>query len=155
MSTAILDAGTGRSVMGTVIFATGRGEKPVNETFEVNLPIRKRTGETESHRVPIVDGRPFNPQFSIETNGFKLVEHRTTMRDFFDPEELKATYYPEIERLVKEVSGASRCSGRTTTTPTGRVRSVCAISCPMKRRSCSSVAWRSSRCGARSRSRSW
>jgi hypothetical protein len=30
------------------------------------------------------------------------------MADFYDEEELRSVYYPEIERLVKEVSGASR-----------------------------------------------
>jgi hypothetical protein len=30
------------------------------------------------------------------------------MRDFFDADELKRVYYPEIERLVREVSGAVR-----------------------------------------------
>jgi hypothetical protein len=30
------------------------------------------------------------------------------MQDFFDADELKAVYYPEIERLVQRVSGAAR-----------------------------------------------
>lgn len=108
MGAAILDPGASRSVTGTVIFATGHGAKPVNETFEANLPIRKRSGETESHAIPILDGRPLNAGFSIETNGFVLVPHPTAVRDFLDPAELKAVYYREIEELVQAVSGARR-----------------------------------------------
>jgi hypothetical protein len=36
------------------------------------------------------------------------VEHRTAVRDFFDPDELKRVYYPEVEALVRRVAGASR-----------------------------------------------
>jgi hypothetical protein len=37
-----------------------------------------------------------------------LVEHRTQVRDFFDPEELKRVYYPEVIALVQRISGAKR-----------------------------------------------
>jgi len=37
-----------------------------------------------------------------------FVEHRTRVTDFFDPDQLQAVYYPEVERLIREVSGASR-----------------------------------------------
>ena len=37
-----------------------------------------------------------------------LVDHKTAMKNFFDGQELKSVYYPEIERLIKEQSGASR-----------------------------------------------
>jgi len=45
---------------------------------------------------------------SLDGNGFVFVEHKTRVRDFFDAGELKAVYYPEVERLIKDVSGASR-----------------------------------------------
>jgi hypothetical protein len=37
-----------------------------------------------------------------------LVEHRTAISDFFDTAQLEALYYPEVQRLVRTVTGASR-----------------------------------------------
>src|SRR6185436_15167471 len=41
-------------------------------------------------------------------SGFALADHPTAMKDFFDPAELKAVYYKEMERLIAEQSGADR-----------------------------------------------
>ena len=37
-----------------------------------------------------------------------LVEHKTAMKSFFDVDELKAVYYPEVVALIKQCSGAKR-----------------------------------------------
>ena len=47
-------------------------------------------------------------KFSLDTNGFVLTEHETAVKDFYDPEEVKSVYYPEVERLIKRVTGAER-----------------------------------------------
>jgi hypothetical protein len=100
MDTAAVDA--------EITFSIDTGEKPVNETFESGQIIRRRTGATERRRVSIHDARPLAGELSLDRNGFVLVDHRTAMRDFLDPEELARVYYPEVERLVKQVSGAAR-----------------------------------------------
>jgi hypothetical protein len=46
--------------------------------------------------------------FTLEENGFTLVEHKTAVKDFFDKAQLESVYYPEVERLIKQVSGALR-----------------------------------------------
>src|SRR6266849_6195602 len=72
-------------------YTVDTGVKPVNETFGPNNIRRRVSGE-----------------FDLEITGFEFVEHKTQVRDFFDPEELKSVYYSEVEALVKKVSGASR-----------------------------------------------
>src|SRR5947209_20413542 len=84
------------------------GVKPVNETFGPGNIRRRQSGETEERAVTIRDGRPFADEFDLEVTGFEFVEHKTRIHDFFDIEELKRVYYPEVEALVKKVSGASR-----------------------------------------------
>jgi len=84
------------------------GVKPVNETFGPNNIRRRQSGETEERAVTIHDGRPLKDEFDLEVTGFEFVEHKTRVRDFFDADELKRVYYPEVEALVKKVSGASR-----------------------------------------------
>jgi hypothetical protein len=47
-------------------------------------------------------------RLSLDQQGFVLVEHKTKVTDFFDPAQLEAVYYPEVEQLIKRESGASR-----------------------------------------------
>jgi len=98
----------GRIVTAEVTYAVDTGEKPVNETFAAGQIIRRRTGATERRAMPIRDGRPLTGQFSLDQNGFALVEHKTAVTDFFDAGQIASVYYPEIVRLVQSVSGASR-----------------------------------------------
>ena len=89
-------------------YTADTGEKLVNETFGPNNIRRRTSGSTDSHAVEIVDGRGLASQLSLDRNGFELVEHRTAVKSFFDPEELKSVYYREVENLIKARSGAAR-----------------------------------------------
>lgn len=84
------------------------GEKLINETFGPNNIRRRRTGMQELKPMEVRDGRAIATELDLERHGFVLVEHRTRMKDFFDAEELKSVYYPEVEQLIREMSGASR-----------------------------------------------
>src|SRR5260221_661248 len=89
-------------------YTVDTGVKPVNETFGPNNIRRRVSGEHEVRPMTIRDGRPLAGEFDLEITGFEFVEHKTQVRDFFDAEELKRVYYPEVEALVKKTSGASR-----------------------------------------------
>ena len=45
-------------------------------------------------------------QTRLDREGFQLVAHSTAVRNFLDGEELERLYYPEICRLVAQVTGA-------------------------------------------------
>src|SRR5207302_9538255 len=90
-----------------ITYTRDTGEKLVNETFGPNNIRRRTSGLEERHRVDIANGREAR-DLALDRNGFVLVEHRTAMRDFFDAEELKRVYYPEVEALVGRSAGASR-----------------------------------------------
>src|SRR5262245_15405569 len=87
-------------------YTVDTGEKLVNETFGPNNIRRRSTGSHEAKKVTIEDGRKLD--LSLDSNGFVLVRHPTVMKDFFDAEEIKNVYTPEIERLIGEMSGAKR-----------------------------------------------
>jgi len=95
-------------VTAEIGYAVDTGIKPVNETFEAGQIIRRRTGATEQRLVRIRDGRALIARLSLDQNGFVLVDHHTEVADFLDSAQLESVYYPEVERLVKTVSGASR-----------------------------------------------
>ncbi len=65
-------------------------------------------GASEQRRVTIHNGRPHVAEFALEKNGFRFVDHQTHVADFYDEDQIRRVYYPEMERLVKEESGAKR-----------------------------------------------
>jgi len=65
-------------------------------------------GNSGPRRVAIRNGRLEADRFALERNGFRFVRHDTKVVDFFDEDELRRAYYPEMEALVKAESGASR-----------------------------------------------
>src|SRR2546421_5715722 len=90
-----------------ITYTRDTGEKLVNETFGPNNIRRRTSGAEERHRVDIANGREAR-DLALDRNGFVLVGHRTAVRDFFDADELKRVYYPEVQNLIREVAGAAR-----------------------------------------------
>ena len=84
------------------------GEKLVNETFGPNNIRRSRTGSDDRKRMNIQNGRLFRERLSLDGQGFVFVTHLTQVADFFDGEQLKSVYYPEVEQLIRRESGAAR-----------------------------------------------
>jgi hypothetical protein len=89
-------------------YTVDTGEKLVNETFGPNNIRRRRTGTHEAKPMELHNGRLTVNRLSLDDQGFVFVEHKTKVGDFFDAEQLKSIYYPEIEELIKKTSGAWR-----------------------------------------------
>ena len=62
----------------------------------------------EPHRMHIHDLRPVSGELALDRQGFELIEQHSTVRDFWDDDEVRRVYYPEAERILKEATGASR-----------------------------------------------
>jgi hypothetical protein len=62
----------------------------------------------EPYRVRIHDMRALAPEPALDRQGFALVEQRSAVRDFWDEDEVRQVYYPEAERFIAKVTGASR-----------------------------------------------
>ena len=97
-----------RGVLVRIRYTAATGEKLVNVTFGPNNIRRRTAGTEEVHDVEIRNGRISSTPFSLDENGFVVVEHRTAVRDFFDKAELERVYYPEVSELIRSVSGAAR-----------------------------------------------
>jgi hypothetical protein len=93
-------------IHATLNYIVDNGEKLFTQTGGPGS-LDVRTGGTLDPRdVKIHNGR--GRDFTLERNGFRFVRHDTKVADFFDDEQIKRTYYPEMEALVKAESGASR-----------------------------------------------
>jgi hypothetical protein len=89
-------------------YTVDTGEKLANETFGPNNIRRRRTGTHELKQVTVHNGRLVADRLALDKQGFIFVEHKTKVTDFFDPAQLESMYYPEVERLIKDASGAAR-----------------------------------------------
>ena len=97
-----------RSVVAPLNFLVPMAEKPVAYNYEPPPGIPVRTGQRETHRVPIRDARPMIDQLSLDREGFVLLHKQTAVTDFYNEEQIKALYYPECERVMREATGAAR-----------------------------------------------
>jgi hypothetical protein len=66
------------------------------------------TFATESHTVRVRDVRAATEQASLDRQGFALMRHTSAVRDFWDEEEIRTRFYPEVEAAIAAATGASR-----------------------------------------------
>src|ERR1700752_2264810 len=95
-------------VEGVLNYLAPMAERPMNLAYEPPPGVRRSTGDPEPHRVMIYDARRIAARLSLDTEGLAVVKHNSAVRDFYDEDELRRVYYPETERLVAKVTGASR-----------------------------------------------
>ena len=91
-----------------MVYLVDTGKRPVTYNPPPGSGPPRRDGEYSPYTVPIHDGRAIARDLSLDRQGFVLTRHDTAVSDFYDDEEVRAVYYPEIERLVKSATGASR-----------------------------------------------
>jgi hypothetical protein len=96
------------SVEATLNYIVDTGEKIFTETAVPGSVDVRSGGQQDPRRITIRNGRRFADQFGLEQNGFRFVPHDTEVKDFFEEEQIRRVYYPEMEALVKAESGASR-----------------------------------------------
>ncbi|KAI9744139.1 MAG: hypothetical protein M1818_002291 [Claussenomyces sp. TS43310] len=61
-----------------------------------------------AHAVNIHDIRGTEDKYGLDTTGFQIMRHKSVETSFVDDEEIKRRYYPEIESILKEATGANR-----------------------------------------------
>jgi hypothetical protein len=96
-------------IEGLLLYLAAATEKP--GTPCLNEPQPDPTdwpGRSRRYSVPIHDARPLIKDLSLDREGFALVRNRTAVLNFYNEEEVRAVYYPEVERLVKEATGATK-----------------------------------------------
>jgi hypothetical protein len=82
--------------------------KPRTYALEPPAGEPKSTALPEPHQVPIFDGRPVADGFSLDREGFALVQHPTAVRDFYNDKEVRDIYYPAAEAFLKATLRADR-----------------------------------------------
>lgn len=70
------------------------------------------TGTYSDHRVVVRDGMPIRDHFDLDVHGFRIARQPTAIADFHDKDEVDRNYEAEVERHVRELTGADKVVAR-------------------------------------------
>ena len=112
MNQAVLDVApavrTSADVRAALTFIVPQDTKPVFHSSAYTGGAPRVFFETEPRTVLIRDVRPIASELSLDREGFELRRHETAVLDLYDDHSVEHVYYPEIEALLRAVTGASR-----------------------------------------------
>jgi len=95
-------------VLGELNYLAPTDGKPRTYAFDPPTGEPKSTALPEPHQVPVFDGRSVSNSFSLDREGFALVRHPTSVRDFYNDKEIRQVYYPAAEAFIKATLRADR-----------------------------------------------
>jgi hypothetical protein len=98
----------GEYIEAPVNYLDRSSEKPVIYLYDPPAGIPSSSGRVVKQWVKIRNGRLIHHQLALDRQGFALIRHQTRVVNFYEPEEVYRVYYPEVERLLKEIIGAVR-----------------------------------------------
>src|ERR1700722_2561519 len=96
-----------RTVTASLNYLLPSRDKP---TRYVDAPPPGRpawNGVNDVHTVAIEDGRPNAADYTLDRNGFVLLQAPTEVRDFTDGAAVSGPYYREAERIIRTATGAT------------------------------------------------
>jgi hypothetical protein len=99
---------TEESVLADLQFLVPSNERPRVYAFDPPDGSARIAATFTAQRVTIRSARPIARDLSLDEQGFVLALHHSSVRDFYEEADLRATYYREVEELVRSVTGASK-----------------------------------------------
>ena len=101
-------SGTGPVVETTINYLADMPERPF---FYVQAPppgVPRRNTRPDRRTVTIRDARGLDSGPALDVEGFLLAAHVTSVANLWDADAVRARYYPELEELVRRLTGAAR-----------------------------------------------
>jgi len=95
-------------IEATVNYVQNNGERLFTYTGAPGGNDKRQGGSYDPRTVKMHNGRLETDRFVLDRDGFRFVPHPTKMRDFYDEDEIRSVYYPEMIELIKAESGAKR-----------------------------------------------
>jgi len=95
-------------VEGLLNYLEFTGERPVTYLYEPPEGVPVRSGRTVKHTMHVYNGRKVAEGLTLDGQGFAFTRHETRVVNFYDPDEVRRVYYPEVTRLIKDATGATR-----------------------------------------------
>lgn len=99
-------AGEVNHVESLITYMTPMDEKPRRYLCPPPPGAPEITWHSTEQLVSIYNGRAAEREPGLDTQGFVLRQHDSAIHDFCEEQKIRAIYYPEVERLVKDLTGA-------------------------------------------------
>ena len=91
-----------------VHFAASTEDMPVAIVAEVGTGPDEHTGDLTVHEIEIRDARQLAEDLDLDRQGFALARYPTAVTDFYDDEQVRRVYYPEMQALIQTETGADK-----------------------------------------------
>ncbi len=86
----------------------GVQEKPTYYLCTPPAGVPQRNTVQVKHTMAIQNAREHIDEISLDKQGITFTPHETAVKNFYDAEEVKAVYYPEVVELIKKMTGAEK-----------------------------------------------
>ena len=86
----------------------GMQEKPTYYLCTPPAGVPQRNTTQVKHTMAIQNAREHLDEISLDKQGITFTPHETAVKNFYDAEEVKAVYYPEVVELIKKMTGAEK-----------------------------------------------
>jgi hypothetical protein len=96
------------AVRGDIGFLRPTKNRPYSYNYEPDGLEPPATATFAAHRVVIRNARNEARPLSLDEHGAALIEHRSSVRNFDDDEQITEVYYPEVAAAIKAATGADR-----------------------------------------------
>lgn len=107
-ATSLIGASLIAQINAPMNYLVRTGERPHSYQYEPPPGVPLRNGQYVAQTVPVHDGRALVDTLSLDRHGFELRSHASAVTDFRDDDVIRTHYYPEVEQLVKDATGAAR-----------------------------------------------
>jgi len=93
-------------VDGVLNYLADRDQHPVSYNFTPPAGVPAQNGAYAKFTVPIHSARAIMSDLSLDKQGFAVTRQNTAVANFYDADEVRRIYYQEVERMVREFTGA-------------------------------------------------
>jgi hypothetical protein len=104
-----------RSLTAKLHYLKRGAEKPTFYRIDPPPGVPQWNGVDDERDVKIEDARGHEAECTLDRNGFALVKAPSAVANFYNDQDIKRVYYPEVEALLSARSGPVACSSSTTT----------------------------------------
>jgi hypothetical protein len=100
--------GDRQAVVAGLSYLAPTAQRPVSYAYDPPAGEPRENCAYVSHAMPITDARSLAGGASIHREGFELWDAPSAVKDFFDEEAVRSTYYAEAAELALAATGAQR-----------------------------------------------
>src|SRR5258706_3459116 len=93
-------------VSGVLNYLADKEQRPVSYNFKPPPGVPARTGTYAKFTVQFHSARAIMNVLSLDRQGFAVTRQQSAVADFYDADEVRKVYYPEVELMVREFTGA-------------------------------------------------